>query len=103
MITFIHQGQEVSETEYRAATETRYVIKYNRTTTHIDGIGARSTGGGNDQGSHVSYYAQNACGVLTRGRLATGASFTDLADALADARKSGRKVCKHCEAAATAE
>jgi hypothetical protein len=96
MITFIHQGQEVTEAEYRAASEAEYTIKYNRTTNHIAGIAERSNG------SDLNY-AQSACPVLTRSyNLATGKTFTSAAKALESARKGGRKVCKHCEAAALA-
>ncbi|MFD7611003.1 hypothetical protein [Streptomyces sp. NPDC059828] len=80
-----------------------YTIKYNRTTNHIDGLTVRSTGGGKDMGDHVSYYAENACGSLTRYRFAQGATYATLAEALEAARKSGRKLCKTCEKAAEAQ
>jgi hypothetical protein len=80
-----------------------FTIKYNRTTNHIAGMEVRTTGGGSDQGGHVSYYAQNTCGSLTRSRLATGASFETLAEAVAAARiTGGRKLCKTCAKAADA-
>ncbi|WP_405560663.1 hypothetical protein [Streptomyces sp. NBC_01180] len=80
-----------------------YAIKYNRSTNHIDGLTVRTTGGGNDTGDHVSAYAQNACGSLTRYRFADGASHDSLAAALEDARSGDRKICKTCESAAVAE
>jgi hypothetical protein len=80
-----------------------FTIRYNRTTNHIAGIGARTTGGGNEVDGAITYYAQNACGTLTRGRLAEGASYESLAEALEAARKTGgRKLCKTCEKAAEA-
>ncbi|MFE3591959.1 hypothetical protein ACFXOY_31150 [Streptomyces niveus] len=80
-----------------------YTVKYNRSTNHIDGLTVRTTGGGKDMGDHVSYYAENACGSLTRYRFAQGKSYDSLAEALEDARKGGRKLCKTCEKAATAQ
>jgi hypothetical protein len=79
-----------------------YSIRYNRTTNHIDGIGPRTTGGGNDMGDHISAYAENACGALTRGRFAQGRSGESLSEILDSARKGGRKLCKTCEKAALA-
>ncbi|MFB8107292.1 hypothetical protein ACFC3O_31555 [Streptomyces sp. NPDC056007] len=80
-----------------------YTIKYNRTTNHIDGLTIRTTGSGKDMGDHVSYYAESACGSLTRYRFAQGAEFATLAEALEAARKGGRKLCKTCEKAAVAQ
>ncbi|MFF4424172.1 hypothetical protein ACFY04_25885 [Streptomyces sp. NPDC001549] len=80
-----------------------YTVKYNRTTNHIGGLTVRTTGDGKDMGDHVSYYAENACGSLTRYRFADGASYGSLADALEGARKGGRKLCKTCEKAAEAQ
>ncbi|MEU9388682.1 hypothetical protein AB0D86_01615 [Streptomyces sp. NPDC048324] len=80
-----------------------YTVKYNRTTNHIDGLTVRTTGGGKDMGDHVSYYAENACGSLTRYRFAQGATYATLAEALEAARKGGRKLCKTCEKAAEAQ
>jgi hypothetical protein len=78
-----------------------FTIRYNRTTNHIAGMEARTTGGGNESGGMVSNWAQNVCGAMTRSRLATGPSFETLGEALAAARKlSGRKVCKTCAKAA---
>jgi hypothetical protein len=79
-----------------------FSIRYNRTTNHIDGIEVRTPEAGEERGGVVPYYAQNACGVITRGTLAQGKSFDSLADALENARKGGRKLCKKCEAAALA-
>jgi hypothetical protein len=73
-----------------------YTVKANRTTAHIAGIEARSTG------SQFAY-AENACGVLTTNRrLATVATFETLGEALAFAKATGRKVCKTCQTAAEA-
>ncbi|MDX3295125.1 hypothetical protein PV569_15565 [Streptomyces scabiei] len=80
-----------------------YTVKYNRTTNHIDGLTVRTTGGGKDMGDHVSYYAENACGSLTRYRFAQGATYATLAEALDAARQGGRKLCKTCEKAAEAQ
>jgi hypothetical protein len=78
-------------------------IKYNKATNHIDGLNIRTTGGGQDMGDHVSDYSLNACGSLTRYRMADGPSFQNVADALKAARKlGGRKLCKMCEKAAEA-
>lgn len=80
-----------------------YTIKYNRTTNHIDGVVARNRGEGRELGGVIGYYAQNACGAITRGRFAEGKSFESLADTIEAARKAGgRKLCKTCEKAATA-
>lgn len=81
-----------------------FSIKYNRTTNHIAGIGCKTQGPASDRSNDtgaVAYYAENACGSLTRSRLAQGPSFNNLRDALSAARKlSGRKLCKTCEKAA---
>jgi hypothetical protein len=80
-----------------------FTIKYNRTTNHIAGMEARTTGGGTESGAVVSNWAQNVCGAMTRSRLATGASFETLAEAVAAARiTGGRKLCKTCAKAADA-
>jgi hypothetical protein len=84
-----------------------FTIKYNRTTNHIAGIEVRTVARGETQAQasargEVAYYAQNACGTITRTRLATGRSFENLADALDAARKGGRRLCKTCEQAAEA-
>ncbi|WP_030779318.1 hypothetical protein [Streptomyces sp. NRRL S-920] len=81
-----------------------YVIKYNRTTNHIDGISIRTTGSGEESGGAVGYYAQSACPSLTRSRnFVAGQSFGSLADALDAAGKGARKLCKTCEKAALAQ
>jgi hypothetical protein len=84
-----------------------FSIRYNRATNHIAGIGCKTQGPAVDRSAEtgvVAYYAENACGVLTRGRLAQGASYERLQDALDAARiTGGRKVCKTCEKAALAQ
>ncbi|TQF03919.1 hypothetical protein E6W39_18885 [Kitasatospora acidiphila] len=80
-----------------------FSINYNRTTNHIAGLNIRTAGGGIDKGDRVSYYAQNACGSLTRGNLAEGPSFKTAREALDYARiPGGRKLCTRCEKAALA-
>jgi hypothetical protein len=84
-----------------------FSIKYNRTTNHIAGIAERTVSNQSAENANrygaVAYYAENACGSLTRYRFADGASFESLADALEAARKAGgRKLCKTCEKAAEA-
>lgn len=83
-----------------------FSIRYNRATNHIAGIACKTEGPATDRSAEtgvVAYYAENACGVLTRGRLAQGASFEGLQEALDAARiTGGRKVCKTCEKAALA-
>lgn len=82
-----------------------YIIKYNRATNHIGGLDCATQGGGNDMGDHISYYAESACGSLSRSghRMATGKGFENVEDALAAARiTGGRKLCKNCEKAALA-
>ncbi|MEV7402856.1 hypothetical protein AB0N93_20995 [Streptomyces sp. NPDC091267] len=82
----------------------RYTVKYNRTTNHIDGIDGRTVAAhdGKATGGEVPYYAENACGSLTRYSFANGFSSDSLADVLEAARKDGRKLCKTCEKAALA-
>jgi len=84
-----------------------FSIRYNRATNHIAGIACKTTSNQSDANINetgvVAYYAENACGVLTRGRLAQGASYERIQDALDAARiTGGRKVCKTCEKAALA-
>jgi hypothetical protein len=84
-----------------------FSIKYNRTTNHIAGIAERTVSNQSAENANrygaVAYYAENACGSLTRYRFADGDSFESLADALEAARKAGgRKLCKTCEKAAEA-
>lgn len=82
-----------------------YSIRYNRVTNHIAGIACKTTSDQSDaninQTGVVAYFAENSCGVLTRGRLAQGKSYEALEEALEAARTTGgRKVCKTCEKAA---
>lgn len=74
-----------------------FTINYNRTTNHIDGLNIRTASTAGSQN-----FSQNACGTLTRGRLATGRKFATVAEALEAARKGGRKLCGTCEKAAIA-
>lgn len=81
-------------------------IKYNRSTTHIDGLEIRTSSTQSSEQANasgvVAYYAENACGSLTRSarNMATGKSFEGAAEALKHADALGRKVCKNCRAAA---
>lgn len=80
-----------------------YTVKYNRATNHIAGIDAKCTSEGNEDGGVVQAYAENACGVLTRGNLAASKTHETIQEALEAARTlSGRKLCKNCEKAALA-
>ena len=80
-----------------------FTLKYNRTTNHIAGLEVRTQTTGEAKDGVVGYFAENTCGSLTRSRLATGTSNTDLAELLRVARIPGsRKLCKTCEKAATA-
>jgi hypothetical protein len=84
-----------------------FSIKYNRTTNHIAGIAERTVSNQSAENANrygaVAYYAENACGSLTRSRLADGRAYESLAEAL-DAAKAagGRKLCKNCLKAAEA-
>jgi hypothetical protein len=87
-----------------------FTVKANRSSVHIAGITERTKSAGEERGGVVGYYAESACGALTRnGRRMQGlGDFEELADALRKARGaaasiSGRKVCKTCETAATAQ
>lgn len=89
-----------------------YAIRYNLRTAHLQGVAPRTvyTGDGEDNGSGVvPYYAESACGALSR----SGARFanrpldaTTIADALRELREfatdRGLKVCSNCERAAEA-
>lgn len=93
-----------------AAPAPVYTLKGNRSTVHIAGLTERTTSTGAERGGVVGYYAQSACAGLTRSghRMEQLGDFTDLADAIKHATFatysiSGRKVCKSCLAAATAE
>lgn len=80
-----------------------FTIKYNRATNHIAGIECKDQSAGDEKGGVVAAYAQNSCGVLTRGSLATSKSYETIQEALDAARITGqRKVCKNCEKAALA-
>lgn len=82
-------------------------IKYNRTTNHLDGLDIRTAAADQTEEQisatgEVAYYAENACGSLTRYRFADGQSFDTVGEALEAARASSRKLCKTCERAAEA-
>lgn len=79
-----------------------YTVKYNRSTNHIAGIEAKCTSEGNESGGVVATYAQNSCGVLTRGNLATGKTYATIQEAYDAARKHTRRICKNCAKAAMA-
>lgn len=80
-----------------------FTIKYNRTTNHLDGLAIRTQSTGDENGGVVANYSQNACGSITRSRLATGKDFENLTEALEAARiAGGRKLCRNCEKAAEA-
>lgn len=84
-------------------TNVKYTLKQKRNgAIHIDGFDARTTGGGNDMGDHISYYAKSACAALSKsGYWAKLATFDTPAEALAKAEKLG-KVCASCRRAAEA-
>lgn len=85
-----------------------YRIAYNRSSNHIDGIEARTQSTGSDLGDRVAYYAESACGALTRGSFAYSTPEVDDADDMSqvlaatelNAAIGGRKMCKKCAAAA---
>lgn len=87
-------------------------LKYNRSTQHIDGLTIRTTSTQTDEQANasgvVAYYAENACGAITRSgsRMAAGMSLESPGEALRSAEASalaaGRKMCKTCRAAAFA-
>ncbi len=85
-----------------------FTIRYNRTSVHIQGCEAstQTTGDGGDNGSGVvAYYAESACGSLTRNgyRMAVGESYETAVEARdaaqAKAKSLGLKSCKNCETA----
>src|SRR5688500_10264493 len=85
-----------------------FMIRYNRTSVHIQGCEAatQTTGDGDDNGSGVvAYYAESACGSLTRNgyRMAVGDSFETAVEARDAAQRKakslGLKFCKNCETA----
>lgn len=83
-------------------------LAVNRNSVHIDGINARTQGGGNDTGDHVTYFAETACGALTRGRFEYRtpevADINDMSQVLKAAQLNadinGRKLCRNCAKAA---
>jgi len=86
-----------------------FTIKANRSSVHISGIEVRTQSTGEEKGGVVAYYAESACGALTRNghRMASLGSVETLAEAVKKASGvaplvSGRKFCKTCEAAAQA-
>jgi hypothetical protein len=89
---------------------TMFTIKANRSTVHIEGIEERTRSLGEDNGSGiVPYYAESACGALTRSghRMQMLGEYEGIERALNSAELatysiSGRKVCKTCKAAAEA-
>lgn len=83
-----------------------FTIRYNRTSVHIQGCEAATQTTGDDNGSGVvAYYAESACGSLTRNgyRMAVGESYETAAEARdaaqAKAKSLGLKFCKNCETA----
>ncbi len=107
-----------------ATTARPLVLRYNKTSVHIEGLDTRTTGGGNDTGKgYVSYAASSACPALTRGAIRMGYvkmalrnretgevesvnEWATPAEALAAAELYGNvhraKVCQHCGNAARA-
>lgn len=84
-----------------------FTIKANRSTVHIAGIEERTPSTGTERGGVVAYYAESACGALTRSghRMETLSQYEDIEAALNAAELatysiSGRKVCKTCREAA---
>lgn len=86
-----------------------YRLAVNKSSIHIDGIATRTKGSGEDTGKgHVAYFAETACGALTRGwfdyRTPEVADADDMAQVLKaaelSARISNRKLCKTCTKAA---
>jgi hypothetical protein len=80
-----------------------FTIKYNSGTVHIDGLNIRTEGSEFD-------YAKSACPALSRSYrfVERGAKATTAAGVLEEARKlavavGGKKLCKHCAAAAEAQ
>ncbi|MGZ0151903.1 hypothetical protein ACXJJ3_32935 [Kribbella sp. WER1] len=85
-----------------------YRLAVNKSSVHIDGIAARTKSTGEDTGSgHVAYYAETACGALSRGwfdyrnlETPTEDMTLVLKQAETSARATGRKLCKTCTKAA---
>jgi hypothetical protein len=81
---------------------------YSRTTNHLKGVTERGNYSGAERGSAVSYYAENACGALTRAlanhTVKPGKQFESLADAVRALKMpADRKTCKTCLKAAEDE
>lgn len=50
-----------------SAAQPVYRIRFpRRGLVHIEGLAVATGGGGNDMGSHISYFAQSHCSALTR-------------------------------------
>lgn len=79
-----------------------YTIRYNRQTNHIAGIAAKCTSTGEEKGGVVAAYAENSCGVLTRGNLGIGKSYATIQEAYDAASRHTRRICKTCAKAALA-
>src|SRR3546814_1799312 len=91
---------------------TMFTIKANLSTVHIAGIEERTPAQHDSEEAasargYVAYYAESACGGLTRSghRMETLGEYADIEAALNAAEVatysiSGRKVCKTCKAAA---
>lgn len=84
-------------------------IRYNRSSVHIQGLTERTTGAVNNKAEVtgvVSYYAESACGGLTRSgyKMAVSNTYDNAEAALKGAqlkaRALGLKMCKSCEKAA---
>jgi hypothetical protein len=78
------------------ATPRTYTVLYNRNTNHIAGLDELT------RGSELNY-SLSACSAVTKGYLAAGESFDNVAAALANATLAGgRRLCKNCAKAANA-
>lgn len=82
-----------------------FMIKYNRSSYHIDGIPTRTKGTGQDTGTGaIPYFAESTCGALTRGRFCESTTGDNLADILREATlraaNNNMKMCRNCEKAA---
>jgi hypothetical protein len=86
----------------------KYTIRSNRNTNHLYGVSERGNYSGEERGGSVQYYADNACGAMTRALanngLSMGDSFGSLADAITELeRPQDRSACKVCLKAARAQ
>lgn len=85
-----------------------YRLAVNKSSVHIDGISARTQSTGSDLGDHVAYFAETACGALTRGRFEYRtpevADADDMAQVLRAAETNAainrRRMCQNCVKAA---